>query len=131
LWAWSRYPKTPRRLVIEWSADGTDYLTRGTFLEEEFARHWQALRAVFAEAPHKLSRADLLRRWPGGRPPDRITLRRWLDRAETQGLLRKDGRGRRSHPYRYWLPEMEAGWRADPLAPLTMPELFDPNACER
>jgi hypothetical protein len=127
LWAWSRYPETPRRLVIEWTADGSDYLAHGSFLEEEFARHWHALRAVMAEAPHKLSRAELLRRWPNSRPPDRLTLRRWLERAVSQGLLRNDGAGRRSHPFRYWLPEMEVVWRKDPLATLTMPELFEPE----
>ena len=41
-----------------------------------------------------------------------------------QDLLKKDGRGRRGHPFRYWLPAREDAWRDDPLAYLHMPELF-------
>jgi hypothetical protein len=126
LWACSRYPETPRQLVIEWTADGTDYVARGTFSEEEFVRHWESLRAVLAEAPLKLTRADIRRRWPGAQPPDKVSLSRWLERAVEQGLVMKDGRGLRNHPFRYWLPEREAAWRQDPLACLHMPELLDP-----
>src|SRR5262249_3739005 len=61
-------------------------------------------------------------------PPDKVSLIRWLERAVEQGLVSKDGRGLRNHPFRYWLPEREAVWRQDPLACLHMPELFDPQA---
>jgi hypothetical protein len=44
-----------------------------------------------------------------------VTLRRWLERAVEEGLVRRDGGGRRDSPYRYWLPESEARWRQDPL----------------
>ncbi len=124
LWAWSRYPETPARLVIEWTADGADYSACGTFEDEEFARRWRAVRAVFAGAPHKLTRKDVLIRWPeGSRQPERISLLRWLEKAVQQGLLRKDGLGLRNQPFRYWLPEKEEAWRQDPLACFLMPEL--------
>jgi hypothetical protein len=35
--AQSRFPETPRQKVIELTADGTDYVSRGTFHEEEFS----------------------------------------------------------------------------------------------
>jgi WD40 repeat protein len=35
------------------------------------------------------------------------TLWRWLDRARSLGLVRQDGRGTKSSPFRYWLPERE------------------------
>ena len=41
------------------------------------------------------------------------------------GLLRKDGRGLKRHPYRYWLPEREEAWRQDPISAALMPELFE------
>jgi hypothetical protein len=126
LHAWSRFPQTPRRLMLEWSADGTDYLARGSFHEEEFERNWRLLHIVFAEAPHKLSRTDVCLRWPHGKPPEKINLRRWLERAVDLGLLRKEGLGVRNKPFVYWLPEQEAAWRQDPLACTLMPELLGP-----
>jgi hypothetical protein len=44
--------------------------------------------------------------------------------------VRKDGRGRRSHPFRYWLPEREEHWRQDPVASLLMPDLLAPAASQ-
>jgi AAA domain len=124
LWAWSRYAETPARLVIEWTADGSDYVACGSFEDEEFARRWRGLRAIFEAAPHKLTRKDVLLRWPeGGRRPNKVSLLRWLEHGLRQGLLRKDGLGLRNKPFRYWLPEREDVWRADPLACLLMPEL--------
>lgn len=105
LWTWSRFPDTPPHLVIERSPDGTDYRAHGTFQEEEFARRWQTLRAVCADASHKLTRSDLRARWTGPGKPDKTTLKRWLERAVRNGLLKKDGAGQRHCPFRYWLPE--------------------------
>ena len=114
LWAWSRFPQTPARLVIEWSADGTDYLSLGTFQEEEFTRHWPRLLALLSQAPHKLTRKDILNRWPNGSVPDKGSLGRWLEIGVDRGLLKKDGEGLRDRPFRYWLPEREQAWREDP-----------------
>jgi hypothetical protein len=124
LWASSRFPETPRQLVIEWTADGTDYHGLGTFFEEEFARHWQTLRALLADAPEKLTRSQILNSWPEDDRPDPKSMGTWLERAVERQLLRKDGHGRKSHPFRYWLPEREQAWRNHPLAHIIMPELF-------
>ena len=32
----------------------------------------------------------------------------------TEGRVLQDGAGRKSDPYRYWLPGMEEKWRANP-----------------
>jgi hypothetical protein len=124
LWAWSRYPQTPRRRVIEWTADGLDYLACGVS-QDDFARPWRLLESVFAAAPHKLTRTDVCRRWTHGKPPESISLRRWLQRAVSLNLLRKDGEGLRNKPFRYWLPAREEAWRQDPIACCLMPELLD------
>jgi RecA-family ATPase len=124
LQALSRFPETPRQKVIEWTADGTDYVARGTFQEEEFAAHWEVLRPLLAAAKWKSSRLDIRQRWPGDERPDKVSLARWLERAVELGLLRKDGRGNKSLPYRYWLPEREEVWRQDPIAAALMPELL-------
>ena len=124
LQAFSRYAETPRQLVIEWTADGTDYENLGTFMDGEFVGSWRTLRTVLAEAPRKLTREEILKRWPGEVPPPLTTLRRWLERAAAQQLLARDGEGKRPQPYRYWLPERVEVWMKDPLAMVHMPELF-------
>jgi hypothetical protein len=116
--------------VIEWTADGTDYVSRGSFMEEEFIRHWPGLRAVFLAAPHKLTRAELIDRWFGSKTPDMSTLGRWLEKGLELGLIRKDGDGLRNKPYRHWLPESEEKWRDDPLACMLMPELCTKEGAE-
>jgi hypothetical protein len=59
LWNFSRYPEAPTRLVIEWTEDGTDYLSLGTFEEEQFSRYWDRLRDVCAGAQRKLTRMEI------------------------------------------------------------------------
>jgi hypothetical protein len=124
LFALSRFDVTPRELVIELNADGTDYVARGSFADEEFTAHWRVLEGLLREAPRKLSRDEILLGWPAEDRPDPATLYRWLRRAVEQGLLRQDGHGKCKLPFRYWLPESEQRWRKDPLSLITMPELF-------
>ncbi len=126
LFALSRFDETPRELIIELNADGTDYLASGSFADEEFADHWRLLESLFRQSERKLSRDDLLSGWPAEDRPDPSTLYRWLRRAVERGLLRQDGMGKSKDPFRYWLPESEERWRKDPLALIRMPELFQP-----
>jgi hypothetical protein len=114
--AGSRYAATPRQLVIEWNADGTDYLARGTLADEEFREEWLQLAPYFASAPAKLTRRELRTLLPTGRgsPSDR-TVWRLLERAVAEGVLLREGTGHRDEPFRYWLPQREAEWMKDPL----------------
>jgi hypothetical protein len=107
-------------------ANGTDYVSRGTF-REEFAARWEVLRTMLAAADWKYTRREVRRGWPGEERPVMVSLARWLERAVEMGLLRKDGIGKRNLPYRYWLPEREEVWRQGPLAAALMPELFRPD----
>jgi hypothetical protein len=124
LHALSRYPETPRQKIIELSGDGKDYVSRGTFFEEEFAARWEVLRGILAEATFKYPRSELLRLWPGDERPDKSSLARWVERAVDLGLLRKDGEGTKGSPYVYWLPGCEQPWwrgrRSDGTAPGTV-----------
>jgi AAA domain-containing protein len=124
LQAFSRFQATPRQLVIEWTADGTDYQNLGDLQEEDFASHWRILRAQLSEARRKLKRAEIYKQWPDEERLDRKTLTRWLERAVGDGWLAKDGEGTNEKPYRYWLPERVEAWLKDPLAMVHMPELF-------
>jgi hypothetical protein len=124
LFALSRFDETLRELIIELNADGTDYLSRGCFADEEFAAHWRLLESLLRQVESKLSREEILAGWPAEERPDPTTLYRWLRRAVERGLLRQDGLGKSKDPFRYWLPESEERWRKDPVAWIRMPELF-------
>src|SRR5437762_2929931 len=92
--AFSRHEETPRRLVIELTADGTDYLSHGDFSEE--ALSWATLRAVLASAGRPLTRREIRRCWPrGSKKPDEATVWRWLQRQVGHGTVVQLGQGRR------------------------------------
>jgi hypothetical protein len=115
LFAYSRYPATPRQLVIELSADGTDYLAQGDLGEAEFLEAWPALCGVLEQAADRVTRGQVLAQWPEALvPPDRRILARWLEEAVARGLVSRRGLGRKADPFRYWLPGREEQWRQDP-----------------
>lgn len=122
--ALSRFDDTPRQLVLELTAEGTDYLSHGAFAEVEFADQWRQLREVLRPAARKLTRSEILDQWPALDRPDPATLYRRLSRAVQAGLLLHDGNGTRAEPFRYWLEENEVRWLRDPMALRQMPELM-------
>jgi hypothetical protein len=112
--AWSRHDATPPNWVIEWTADGTDYLGLGPSAEPDFERGWPLLQGVLASAERALTRQEIHRRWPElGLVPARMTLWRWLDCVVKEGRVLQDGLGTRADPYRYRLPGMVEKWQAD------------------
>jgi hypothetical protein len=112
----SRHAETPRRLLLELGEDGGDYLPVPDPAEEEFLASWATLRTVLEDAPQKLTRRDILAEWPPDfARPQPATLWRWLDGAVQRGLVACEGAGRKSDPFRYWLPEREAVWKEDPF----------------
>src|SRR5262245_60068171 len=121
--AFSRHEATPRQLVIELDAAGTDYRACGEPEDVECAQHWGRLQAVLAQAPDKLTRREVLAAWPDAEAPAEVTLWRWLERAVARGLLCRDGTGQKRAPFRYWLPGQEEVWKSDPLSLSELPEL--------
>jgi hypothetical protein len=112
----SRYPSSPRQLLLELDESGTRYTPVAQTAEGPAEDHWGTIRLILAEAPQKLTRQDILLEWPAEpAPPSATTLWRQLDRAVAQGLVLCEGTGSRRDPFRYWLPEREAVWRQDPL----------------
>jgi hypothetical protein len=124
LLSFSRHDATPRRLLIELDAAGSDYAVHGDYVPDDFMENWQVLEGMFEEAHNKLSRAQILSTWPDDYPkPGAATLWRWLDRALKEGRIRRDGNGRRTKPFRYWLVGQEARWKHDPLHKPDLPSL--------
>lgn len=120
--AWSRFPETPRQLIVEWTDDG-DYVAHGDQEEETYRSHWDLLLGVLIAADRKLTREQILKQWPEGyEPPEPTTLWRWLSRAAAEGHVERDGAGHRHDPFRYWLKGKEAEFQATrglaPLPPL-------------
>jgi hypothetical protein len=124
--ALSRFDETPRQLVVELNAEGTDYLAHGDFAAAEFASHWGVLEGLLRPAERKLTRREIYRAWPVEGRPDPGSLYRWLRRAVAEGRLRQDGEGRGGRPFRYWLEENKERWRQDIWSLAFMPELRQP-----
>lgn len=109
--ALSRHAETPRRLLLELNEAGSDYVPVAAD-PDDFQKSWDVLRLVFEEAPQKLTRQDVLLEWPPDfDKPSPATLRRWLDRAREHQLIAEEGTGRKTDPFRYWLPSREDHWR--------------------
>jgi AAA domain len=114
--ALSRHAATPRQLLLELNADGTDYVPAADADEDDLQSRWEPLRLILMDAPQKLTRDDILAEWPpDSDAPKATSLWRLLRRAVERGLIACEGAGRRSDPFRYWLPEREAVWRQHPL----------------
>jgi hypothetical protein len=112
--AFSRYDETPRHLLMELEADGSDYTLLQTGPDETLPDNWQGVLSVLDEAYTKLTRSEILANWPEDfQKPDASTLYRWLDRAVAQGQVRQQGSGLRRDPFRYWLPERDELMRPD------------------
>jgi len=127
--AFSRHPETIPRLAIEWTADGSDYVSLGDFTEFEKADGWPVLRGVLEDADRKLSAESIRQQWPADYAcPSRPTLWRWLDGAVADGRVKRGGSGRRHFPFVYWLPAKEEEWASDPFRlpdPADLAELAD------
>jgi len=108
----SRYLRTPARLLLELSADGSDYVAVPDATADDFTAPWHILGMVLEDAPQKLTRRDILLEWPEDfDKPDPSTLHRWLDRALERELILREGTGRKMDPFRYWTPAREAVWK--------------------
>ncbi len=106
--AFSRHDDTPRHLLIELQADGTDYVVLRSGLDAALGDGWPAVLQALTEAQRKLTRQEILDNWPeDSHKPDATTLWRWLSRCVAAGLIRQQGTGRSRDPFRYWLPERE------------------------
>jgi hypothetical protein len=100
----SRHEETPRRLVFEWTPDGTDYRVLAQQPDDDFDRAWTLLSRVLWGFQEPLTAAEILRCWPpDAPPPSRATLHRWLAGAVDRGLLACEATTRRNAPYRYCL----------------------------
>ena len=92
----------PITAVVELSTSDDYYYSRTT------DGGLPVLRIMLEGAWYKLTRSNILEEWSSDYPkPHPGTLARWLDRAVERGLVKREGAGRKSNPFYYWLPERE------------------------
>jgi hypothetical protein len=105
--SFSRHAATPPSLVIEWTADGTDYRGLGPSAEPAYEHGWPVMHAILDQSEGPLTRRAILHRWPESAvAPAKLTLWKWLGRAVREGRVLQAGRGTRREPFRYQLPGM-------------------------
>jgi hypothetical protein len=108
LLGWSRHTETPRRQIIEWTADGADYLVLPDTIDVTFDRAWSTIRRILTGFKDPQSAAAILRKWPpDSPPPSRASLHRWLAHAVERQLLACEASDRKNAPYQYWLAGTE------------------------
>ncbi len=114
----SRHADTPRHLSFELNADGADYTVLPETADDGFSEQWDILRMVLDDAAKKLTRLEILADWPVDYPkPCPAILWRWLQSAVAAGLAKVEGSGKKSAPFRYWLPATEAhSWQEGSVA---------------
>ena len=108
LTGFSRYAQTPPAVRLELNAEATEYLRLPDADPDAFSDNWPVLRVMLEGAWYKMTRSHILEEWSSDYPkPHPGTLARWLDRAVERSLVKRQGAGRKSDPFLYWLPERE------------------------
>jgi hypothetical protein len=117
LCSYSRYQETPRHMVLELTPDGTDYVAHAVVDDGALTGGWHALRLVLEDASERLTQHQIRDQWLEDFPkPDQATISRGLQRGLEQGLIIRQGSGRKNDPYRYWLPGKEEDFIPGPNA---------------
>jgi hypothetical protein len=113
----SRHQQTRRHVIVELSADGKDYLLRGTVEEERTAHCWEVVRWVLQGVNDRVTQREILENWVEDYiRPDPGTLVRTMKNAVADGRVRVQGTGFKNDPFRYWLPEREDDFHPGPNA---------------
>lgn len=120
LFAVSRYPETPRRLVYDWDPTTGRFTSLGDPQSIRFKENWDVLKAILAKRPTASTHLELLMDWPEGQDKPSVgMLYNWLNRAYEEKLLRREGNGQKGDPYRYRLEnEDDAYYDRGELPPL-------------
>lgn len=129
LFGLSRHDETPIRMLVELDTERGHYVRCADQIEDEFIGGWPVLRVVLEDATQKLTRIGVMQEWPSDFPkPSPVVLWRWLDRAVAEGLILRDGLGRKNRPFRYWLPGAEDRWIERGLYLEDLPDIDPPPA---
>jgi hypothetical protein len=105
LLAWSRHEETPRRVLVELSADGRDYATVEMKPDDPDDEVQRVLEGLLRASPGLTAR-EVAERWPArAERPQWRALRHRLQVLSDAGRLLRTGLGHRFAPYRYELAD--------------------------
>jgi hypothetical protein len=108
----SRHAPTPRRLVYEWDPATGAFATVADPHEKRYRENWETVRSILAGRSSAATHNELSMDWPADRArPSAGVLYDWLNRAFEEKLVRRQGRGTRTDPYRYRLPNADDVYR--------------------
>jgi AAA domain len=122
LFAVSRFPETPTRLVYELDPATAAFTSLGDPLDRRFRENWEHVLAILQKRKRAATPLELLDDWPADlERPATATMYHWLTRAFEQKLVRRIGAGRRANPFRFRLEnEDDAYMDRGELPPLRM-----------
>ena len=102
--AQSRRPETPARLAYEWNPTTGAFRAVADPRERQFEENWQTVLAVLETRTAAVTHKEIRESWPSDvERPSESTLYEWLNRAHAKKLVRRDGQGTRTNPWRYRL----------------------------
>ena len=108
----SRHKRTPPRLIYEWNPETGAFTGLGDLLGQRFRENWQQLQLILSDRRAAATHHELLADWPADREkPSPSALYEWLNRAYAEKLVRREGEGLRSDPYRYRLSDKADEYR--------------------
>jgi hypothetical protein len=116
----TRHAETPRRTAYEWDPVTGGFTTMTDVLEQRYRDNWTQVRAILAKRESAATHHELFTDWPADREkPAPSVLYDWLNRAFDEKLIRREGLGRRTDPYRYRLENADnAYWDRGEMPPL-------------
>lgn len=112
LFAVSRYPETPKRMIYEWNPATALFTALDDPLAIRFEENWILVHAILKKRKRASTHQELLMDWPEGHDrPAPSNLYDWLNRAHEEKRLRREGTGRKADPYRYRLQNEDDEYR--------------------
>jgi hypothetical protein len=106
LTAWARFADTPRRVLVELSADGREYAVLADDGADGTDDTDAAVATVVRSRPGATVR-EVGEHWPANVPPlGEQALSRRLNRLMMAGRMTRSGAGHKGSPYRYWVAEL-------------------------
>jgi AAA domain len=120
--AQSRRPETPARLSYEWNATTGEFRIVTDPRERQFEENWQTVLSILQMRTDAITHKEIRACWPSDvERPAESTLYEWLSHAFAKKLIRREGHGTRTNPWRYRLEnEDDKYWDRGELPPLRM-----------
>ncbi len=119
----SRHHDSPSELFYHWNSATGEFTHIADLTSQRYLDNWQIVHALLIGRETAATHQELLMDWPADMPkPGATLLYSWLNRAVENKLVRREGSGVRSNPYRYRLPNEDDSYHdrneLPPLRPL-------------